>query len=308
LTAVTEKNRPVPAPPDSMVYIKLLLTAFFWGGTFIAGRFLSQETGAFSAAFLRFVMASFFLVSMTFHRDGGLPVPGKTSLFPLFLLGMTGVFFYNFFFFSGLKYVPAGRASLIVATNPVFIALLAAVFFREKLSGLRVFGIFLCVAGAATVISKGNPQSLFTGGVGRGELLIIGCVVSWVLYSIIGKWVMGSLSAMAAVTWSCIIGAAALLPAAAAEGLIHAVQGISLKGWGSLFYLGFFGSALGFTWYYEGILRIGPSRAGIFINFVPLFAVVLSFFIFHETVDLSLLTGAFLVLSGAYLTNRRTGG
>lgn len=306
--AVSEKTRLVPVPPDSMVYIKLLLTALFWGGTFVAGRSLSQDMAPFSAAFLRFVFASWFLVWMTFNREGSLSMPGKTYLFPLFLLGMTGVFSYNFFFFSGLKLIPAGRASLIVATNPVFIALFAAVFFRERLTTLRVLGIFLCVAGAVTVISKGNPLSLFAGGVGPGELMIIGCVVSWVLYSLIGKWVMGGLSPMAAVTWSCIVGAAALLPAAAGEGLFHAFRGISPKDWVSLFYLGFFGSALGFTWYYEGILRIGPSRAGVFINFVPLFAVVLSFILLHETVDSSLLTGALLVISGAYLTNRKTGG
>ena len=303
---MTETNRPIPARPDSVVYARLLVTALFWGGTFIAGRSLSQDMAPFSAAFLRFVFASLFLVTMVSYREGGLPRPEKSILVSLFFLGMTGVFLYNFFFFSGLRFIPAGRASLIIAANPVFIALFAAVFFREKLSPLRIFGILLCVTGAVTVISRGNLPSLFTGDIGRGELLILGCVASWVLYSLIGKHVMGRMSPMAAVTWSCIIGAAALLPAAAAEGLFPALRDISPKNWASLFYLGFFGSALGFTWYYDGILRIGPSRAGIFINFVPLFAVALAFVILHESLDRSLLAGAFLVISGAYLTNRKT--
>lgn len=298
----------LPAPRDSMVYVKLLLTALFWGGTFIAGRLVAPETGAFTASFLRFVFASAFLLWMTFRREGRLPLPGRQYLLPMFLSGMTGVFLYNLFFFSGLRYMEAGRAALIVATNPVFIALFAAVFFRDRLTALRVLGICLCVAGAVTVISRGNPMSLLGGGVGRGELFIIGCVVSWVSYTLVGKWVMGGLSPMAAVTWSCLIGAAALLPAAAWEGLFRSRPDLSLSVWGALFYLGYFGSALGFTWYYEGIRRIGPSRAGVFINFVPLFAVLFSYIFFREPLDGSLLTGAAFVVTGAYLTNRRGGG
>jgi drug/metabolite transporter (DMT)-like permease len=69
-------------------------------------------------------------------------------------------------------------------------------------------------------------------------------------------------------------------------------------------YLGFFGTCLGFIWYYEGIREIGPSKAGVFINFVPISAVIMSFFLLGEPVDLSLLVGGALVLSGIYLTNR----
>jgi drug/metabolite transporter (DMT)-like permease len=70
-----------------------------------------------------------------------------------------------------------------------------------------------------------------------------------------------------------------------------------------LFYLGFFGTVLGFVWYYEGIKKIGPTKAGLFINVVPLSAVVLAFFLLNEPLTLSLLIGAVLVSSGIYLTN-----
>lgn len=76
----------------------------------------------------------------------------------------------------------------------------------------------------------------------------------------------------------------------------------SFQAWASIFYLGVFGTVLGFLWYYEGIRRIGPVRAGLFINFVPISAVILSFFILGEPLTLSLLIGAVLVSSGVYLT------
>jgi drug/metabolite transporter (DMT)-like permease len=77
-----------------------------------------------------------------------------------------------------------------------------------------------------------------------------------------------------------------------------------MPAWLSIVYLGIFGTCLGFVWYYEGIKQIGPAKSAVFINFVPISAVIMSFFLLGETVDASLLIGAALVLSGIYLTNR----
>ena len=74
--------------------------------------------------------------------------------------------------------------------------------------------------------------------------------------------------------------------------------------WLSIFYLGFFGSALGFVWYYEGIRTLGPSKAGVFINIVPVSSIVLAFLILQESLDASLMLGALLVTVGVYLTNK----
>jgi drug/metabolite transporter (DMT)-like permease len=73
----------------------------------------------------------------------------------------------------------------------------------------------------------------------------------------------------------------------------------------SMFYLGFFGTVIGFVWYYEGIKKIGPMKASLFINFVPISAVVMAFFILDEPITLSLFIGTLLVCSGVYLTNKR---
>jgi drug/metabolite transporter (DMT)-like permease len=115
-------------------YIKLLLTAIFWGGTFIAGRVISQDIDPFSASFFRFAIASIFLLLLARQIEGSLPVPQKHQRVPLVLLGLTGIVLYNFFFFKGLKLIEAGRASVIVAQNPIYIALLSAYFFKERLT------------------------------------------------------------------------------------------------------------------------------------------------------------------------------
>ncbi|MFH2090941.1 MAG: DMT family transporter [Pseudomonadota bacterium] len=286
-----------------MVYFKLVLTAIFWGGTFIAGRMLSQTMDPYSAAFLRFLIASFFLIGLTFKIEGCLPRIKPSQIFIVCLLGFTGIFSYNLFFFSGLKTIPANQASLIIATNPIFISLAAAFFFKDKLSAHKLIGLALSVTGALIVISNGHLIDIFKMGIGKGQYFIFGCVASWVCYSIIGKKAMNNLSAITSVCYSAIAGTIFLFFPALFNGLLDHLPAYGLLEWANLFYLGFFGTVLGFFWYYEGIKAIGPARAGMFINFVPISAIVLSFFILKEPITPSLLVGALFVITGVWASN-----
>ena len=287
----------------AVIYIKLFVTAILWGGTFIAGRIVARDVGPFSAAFLRFAIASIFLLFITFKIERRLPPVKKRQVIPLILLGMTGVFSYNVFFFKGLKIIHAGRASVIIASNPVFIALFASYLFREKLSLLKFAGIVISVAGAIIVISRGNPIEIMKGNIGLGELFIFCCVMSWVAYSLIGKAVMKDLSPLVSVSYSSLVGAIGLIIPAYLEGMVQHFSHYTITAWLGIFYLGFFGTVVGFVWYYEGIKAIGATKASQFINFVPISAVVLAFFLLAEPITFSLGVGTLMVCLGVYLTN-----
>lgn len=287
-----------------MTYLKLLMTMALWGGTFIAGRLVVQDMGAFSAAFCRFAIASLALLILTYTLEGALPRPPRKLWLPIALLGLTGIFAYNVFFFSGLKTVEAGRAALIIALNPVAIALGAALWLKDPLSRTRLAGIGLSLLGAAVVISDGEPVKLLRGDVGLGELFMLGCVLSWMSYTLLGKAVMAELSPFAATTYACLSGAIMLLGPAVREGLAGAVATASAITWLGLLYLGVLGSAVGFSWYYDGLRQIGPARAGVFINLVPVFAIALAALLLDEIPTSSLLLGGSLVIAGVVLTNR----
>jgi drug/metabolite transporter (DMT)-like permease len=285
------------------VYLKLLFTAVFWGGTFIAGRNIAGHVGPFAAAFLRFCLAALFLFPLTKKIEGRYPVIRKEQFFTLFLLGMTGVFSYNFFFFKGLSLIQAGRASLIIANNPIIIALLSFLVLHEKLNGLKVLGILISVSGAIIAISRGNISGMISESLGFGDLYIFICVLSWAAYSLIGKYAMKDASPLTAVSFSALIGAVMLFFPALHEGMATDMRYYRVVDWLSIFYLGFFGTVLGFVWYYEGIKTIGAAKASLFINFVPISAIVMAYFILGEPVTISLGIGAFLVTAGVYLTN-----
>lgn len=286
-----------------MTYIKLLLTAFFWGGTFIAGKQLAGHVDPYSAAFLRFAIASFFLILLTWKIEGRLPPITPSQTLKIMFLGLTGIFAYNIFFFTGLSLINANRASLIIATNPIFISFFSALLFKERLSLGKLAGLGLSVTGALVVITSGQILTIFETGIGRGELAIFGCVFSWVAYSLMGAPLMKSLSPMASVCYSALAGTLMLLVPALSQGIVFSLPGYTLMDWANLFYLGFFGTVLGFFWYYQGIQKIGPMGAGVFINFVPLSALVLSYFILKEPITREILAGGALIIAGVYLTN-----
>lgn len=286
------------------VYVKLGLTTIFWGGAFVAGKHVSLHLGPCSIAFLRFAMASALLLALTRWKEGRWPGLDRAQAGSVVLLGATGIFAYNVMFFKGLSLIEAGRASLIIATTPAFIALFSALFLREKLGTIRVGGILLSIAGAAIVISRGRLPWSSSGVLGVGELFIFGCVLSWAAYSLIGKAVMRTLSPLVAVTYSVVTGTIPLLVSACIEGLGTNMSRASLLDWLAIIYMAVFATVVGFVWFYEGVKHVGATRAGLFINLVPIFAVLLAFLFLGEPLTSSLGVGATLVVSGVYLTNR----
>ncbi len=260
----------------NLTIISLVLTMLFWGGTFISGRMLAGTLPPASASFLRFSIASLFLVVLLFITEGKLSPPPKKKWLSLFLLGLTGVFSYNVFFFIGLRHIGAGRASLIIASTPLVISICATVLLRESLSLKRFCGILVSLIGAVLVISNGHPGSLLSGGFGSGEKAMVGCVLSWSAYSLIGRSVLTSVSPLAAVCYSSIIGTFLLFWPAVFEGMFANLSAITVHDWLNLSYLGICGTELGFSLYYRRIKPIGASRAGVFTNLVPLFSIILT--------------------------------
>lgn len=288
-----------------LIYFSLILTMLFWGGTFIAGRILADSVPPADAAFLRFAVATISMAILTRLIDGKLTLPPKSQIFRLLLLGFTGVFCYNICFFNGLKYIEAGRASLIIALNPMAITIGAVLLFGERLSLVQTSGLFISLIGAVFVISNGDPSLLFSGGFGFGEAAIVGCVISWASYSIIGRKVLTAMSPLSAVFYSALFGAIMLFLVTLKERTLGVMIGYSIDDWLSLLFLGILGTAVGFSLYYYAIRAIGAARSGVFINLVPLFSILLAWLILGETIKGSVLVGGVILLFGVYLTNRQ---
>ena len=293
----------MPQQAGSITYLKLIGAMFMWGGTWIAGRIVAQElTAPLAAPAIRVLLAGLVLGGFALLTEGRIPRPQTGSEWGIVSgLAMTGIFLYALCFFYGLKHISAGRGALVVALNPVVVALAAWFLGQERMTPLKLAGIAIALAGCLTVIGNGNPLALLHGSVGIGEWLIIGCVLCWTAYTFIGRRATKTLSPLAATLWASLLGALLL-------GITALVQGGADLGewspavWASVIFLAIGGTALGFTWFADGVKRLGAARASVFVNLVPVFAVLQAAVLLGERLELPVLGGGLLVIAGVWLT------
>lgn len=284
-------------------YLKLTLVAIFWGGAWIAGRIAIQEIQPFEAAFLRFLVAIVVMSWLVYREEGGLPLLDRQEWLNVAWLGVTGVFAYNYFFLHSLEFVKVGQGALVVALNPVIVALTASLWFGEPMKPLKAVGIATALIGSLFVIGNGYPPDILTGHIGTGEMLVIGCVISWTLYTFAGRRATRTLSPLVANFYGCIIGCSMLGIAAVSERSVLRLPHFSLYAWLSVFYLGYFGTALSYIWFTDAVKQIGAAKSAAFINLVPVSALLLAVVLLGERLQPIVLLGGGVTLAGVIMTN-----
>ncbi|MDP3538117.1 MAG: DMT family transporter [Azonexus sp.] len=287
----------------SITYLKLIGTMFMWGGTWIAGRIVAQEVPApLAVPAIRFLLAGLVLAGVALASEGRIPRPETASEWGIVTgLAMTGIFIYALCFFYGLKHITAGRGALVVALNPVLVALGAWLLGQERMNPVKLAGVAIATLGCLTVIGNGNPLALLHGEVGIGEWLILGCALCWTAYTFIGRQATKTLSPLAATLWASLIGAGLIGFAALVQGGTD-FAAWSWRVWASVIFLAVGGTALAFTWFADGVRRIGAAKASVFVNLVPVFAVLQAAVLLDEHLGLAVLGGGLLVIAGVWLT------
>jgi drug/metabolite transporter (DMT)-like permease len=299
--------RTAPAPWG--VHLKLLGMAVLWGASWPAGKVVAQALPAFTASALRFALAAGLLLGWLLATLGRAPLRALSGRqwAGLALAGALGVFGYAAFFLLGLQHVPAGRAALVVTTNPVLTSLLAAWWFGERFNRRIGLGMALAVLGAAVVLTHGSPWTVFPGGVGVGEALLMGCVLCWSGYTLAGKRLLGGVDALTTTTVTAGVGLALLLAVAAVvEGpsAWHSAWAAPVGVWLALVFLAAGATVLAYAWYFEGVKALGAGAAAAYISLVPVFGVLFATLGLGEAVDASLVLGGALVLTGMVVMNR----
>jgi drug/metabolite transporter (DMT)-like permease len=293
----------VPQPARTLTYVKLVTAMAMWGGTWIAGRIIAQELSApLAVASLRFVVAGLVVAGVMLVAGGGIPLPQNGREWGLvWALGFFGIFLYGLCFFFGLQHISAGRGALVVALNPVVIVLLAWLAGKEGMNPRKALGSIIALVGCLTVIGNGDPLALLQGEVGSGEWLILGCVASWAAYTFIGWRATSRFSALATIFYGSLTGAILLGIAALVDGDIDPAAW-SWQVWSSMFFLAIFGTALAYTWFTAAVQQLGAGHASVFINLVPVFAVLQAAVLLDERLGLPVLVGGLLVIAGVWLT------
>jgi drug/metabolite transporter (DMT)-like permease len=283
-----------------LVYVLLLITVIIWGGTFAAGKEAALGAPPLTVALWRFILASLILCPQLAFTEGlGLKKIDLYTFVLLLLSAATGLILYNYFFIKGLALTGAGRGSVIVTINPAFIYLGSVIFFSEKLTLIRGVGILLAICGTLVVVTGGRISAILDGGFNIGDLILTLCIVSWTAYSLLGKLVLGRISPLAANTFTSLLAVIMLIPLCLlAQEPLDAFLGFTYDTWLSIGFLGLLGTALGFTFFYRGILILGPHKAGVFISLVPFFGILSGALVHGESIEPTVILGLLISLAG----------
>ncbi len=298
------------ASPRWLVHLKLLGMAVLWGASWPAGRVIAQSLPPLASSAWRFGLAVLLFLLWCRLAQGGLGslrrLSGRQWL-GLSAAGAVGVFGYAFFFMLGLQEVPAGRAALIVTVNPVFTALIAAWWFGERFNGAIAAGMAAALLGAVVVLTDGRPDTLWSGGIGHGEWLLIGCAACWVAYTLMARRLLAGIAALTTTTVTAGAGGLLLLLGALAfEGTAALAAPLSATPpvWVALAFLAVGSTVLAYAWYFEGVAALGAGGAAAYISLVPVFGVATSALLLGESLDAPLMIGGALAVGGMLVMNR----
>jgi drug/metabolite transporter (DMT)-like permease len=289
-------------------YFGLTLTVVFWGASFVATKIALQEITPAVIAFLRFAMGVAVLFLILIKRNE-LRRFALRELPSLSVLGILGITVHQLLQANGLRTASATATSWIVATIPVFVALLGWVFLGEKMSGSRVLGILLSACGVLAVVGNGDFKSVIQGGFGTpGDRLIAISAVNWAVFVVLNKHVFtkneGSGSAVGQMFAIMLIGWLFLIPWAIADGGLGELERVSLQGWLALTFLGVGCSGVAYFFWFSGLERIDATQVGVFLYLEPIVTVVLAWQILGEEIRAATILGGAAILVGVWLVNR----
>jgi drug/metabolite transporter (DMT)-like permease len=284
-----------------ITYGMLTLATATWGSAFIAGKFAVQSFQPATVAFLRFFGAAILLFPLMWIMEKNRKKLTLKDIGLFTVLGLTGIALYNICFFLASKHAPVIKSSLFIASNPVLIVLLSGIFLKETISKNNIIGMVIALTGVTFIITDGHLLTLFQLGFEPIDLVLLGAVISWALYSVVGKVVLKKYSAVESTTYAVAFGTLFLLPFALVETSWQDVQQASLSTWVAIAHMSIFVTVVSFVMYYYGIKEVGAAKASIFINVMPVSAVLMATIYLGETFTWAHGVGAAFVLSGVYV-------
>jgi len=285
-------------------YLYLIITAASFGGNWVVGRALSNLVPPLAMTFWRWVVALIFVLPLAWRhvqRDRIAMMAGWRTLLMLGALGSTGFAVLSYW---GLQYTAAINAALLNASMPLFILPLSFLVLGIRISAPQAGGLVLSLVGVMIIILRGDPNLLVSLRPNRGDVLIIGAVVCWSIYTVTLRSAprIHGMSFLFTTTLTGVLLNAPLYVWEIAQGARIILRTETIVG---LVFLGIFPALIAFICWNAAVRTVGPNIAGLFLNLVPVFTAIFSMAFLGEKLYAYLVVGAIFVLGGVYLCTRR---
>ncbi len=282
--------------------IFLGLAAVLWGINFHLAKIMVQGSSAIEAGFWRYL---FGVSTLSLFTLGDFPrwAVIKENLKALILIGMVGLFAFNYFFFLGLSDTTAVNAALIISLNPALTLILSYFILKSAITVNHLIGIGLALFGVLYLIFNGNFPSIKNITISTGDGWIFMANIVFALHHVWVKKYAGRLTSRHltfSTNFICLILFVLVLPA-------YNIGNFTLyprEFWFASFGIGVLGTALSYYLWNIGVAKKGSAQAGIFMNLVPLSTGV-SAFLFGEKVSLIHLISGILIISGILFMQKK---
>jgi drug/metabolite transporter (DMT)-like permease len=284
--------------------LSALFAVIIWGGTFVATKVALREVSPVTIIWVRFGIGVVVLGMAVLVRKQ-FALPARSDLPWLILLGFIGVTFHQWLQATGLQTARATTTAWIVATIPVFTALLGWLVLKEKFGWLRAGGILIAALGVTLVVSNGDFRALVSGEKGTlGDFLILISSLNWAVYTILSRRELARHPAARMMFYVMIFGwlFTCLWIFGPGPGLSELPR-LTTSGWIAILILGVFGSGLAYIAWYDALQAIPATQLGVFINIEPLVTMLFAPIIGETFSPVSLVGGAIIIL-GVWLVNR----
>lgn len=281
-------------------YLMLVLTMLAWAGNAVAGRFAVGEISPMALTTLRWVFVV-LLLALFARREikEAWPVM-RQHLGYLGTMGAVGFTLFNALFYTAAETTTAINIGILQGAIPIFVLLGAFLVHRSKVTPVQAIGVALTLLGVVIVTSGGNLERLLALQLNEGDLLMVIACVFYAGYTL----ALRRRPAVSGLAIFSVLAAAAFLaslPLAVVEAAAGDWRWPTASGWVVLLYVVLFPSFLAQLSFMQGVKLIGPSRAGVFVNLVPIFAALLSVLLLGEAFGLFHAAALVLVLTGIWI-------
>jgi len=283
----------------------LVCATLFWSGNFIVGKFAFLENiPPLSLVFYRWSLVWIILLPFTYKEI----IKYKDTIFNnlplLFFLGFTSVGLFNSFTYLSLIHTQVINSTLFNTAIPAVIILLCFLFKIEKTNKFQILGLIISVLGILSIITKLDIKIFLSLNFNKGDIIMIGGVITWGIYSTLLKKKKFTLPLLTLVHVICTFGLICVFP----QFFYEFSQGQFIEFNTNLFYilifLALFPSIGSYYCWAGAVSIIGANRAGIFLSLIPLFSTIMAIAFYKEQFQFFHLIGAILIVLGLFLSNK----
>jgi drug/metabolite transporter (DMT)-like permease len=292
---------------NHLAYALLVLAALFWSGNFIVGKFATLfQIPPLTLNFLRWAAVWLILIPFTYKEIyNNLPMIKKNWLLISFM-GVITISTFNSVVYFALNYTQVINAVLMLAAIPVATIVLSSLMNIEKTNIFQLLGLFLSIIGISVIISNADIKKIISLNFNKGDLWMLVCVLTWALYSTLLKKNKFKLSQFSLIQLMVSVGILFLIPQFFYEKSIGLELNLNKAFFLILFYVVVFPAIAAYYCWQKAIEIIGPNRSSMFIQLMPLFSAIMAIIIFNEKFEFYQFVGAIFIVSGIYLSNRKS--